>query len=228
VATGFSPGTPIGAKQYQVTDLDAHSWVEVYFTGIGWVPFDPTPGVAPANSQAAPGDLTAAPSRGINPGNFRRQGANPDRAQGGDATSPASDETNGGPVAAVLAGLAVLGLSTAGVATALRRRRFAALPPAAALAAQADEIRRALPRAGLRVPPGATPLAMERRLRRAARPRAAAYLAKLGDARYAPGSNGGPTLRERSAVRRELRRGQPIRDRLRGVLTMPPGGPRPA
>ena len=22
---------------------DAHSWVEVYFTGYGWIPFDPTP-----------------------------------------------------------------------------------------------------------------------------------------------------------------------------------------
>jgi protein-glutamine gamma-glutamyltransferase len=228
VATGFSPGTPIGANEYQVTDLDAHSWVEVYFTGIGWVPFDPTPGVAPANSQAAPGDLTAAPSRGLlDLGNFRRQRATPDQTQGAGAPSPAGDESDGGPAAIVLAGLAVLGVGAAGSATALRRRRFAGLPPAVALSAQADEIRGALPRAGLRVPPGATALAMERRLRRAARPRAAAYLAKLGDARYAPGSNGGPTLRERRAVRRELRRGRPIRDRLRGLLTMPPGGPRP-
>jgi transglutaminase superfamily protein len=26
-----------------VTTLDAHAWVEVYFSGIGWIPFDPTP-----------------------------------------------------------------------------------------------------------------------------------------------------------------------------------------
>ena len=30
-------------KDFVVRARDAHSWVEVYFTGYGWVPFDPTP-----------------------------------------------------------------------------------------------------------------------------------------------------------------------------------------
>lgn len=29
--------------QYTVNALDAHSWVEVYFPGYGWIPFEPTP-----------------------------------------------------------------------------------------------------------------------------------------------------------------------------------------
>lgn len=29
---------------YTVKNTDAHAWVEVYFNGIGWVPFEPTPG----------------------------------------------------------------------------------------------------------------------------------------------------------------------------------------
>jgi transglutaminase-like putative cysteine protease len=29
--------------QFEVTSDDAHAWVEAYFTGIGWLPFDPTP-----------------------------------------------------------------------------------------------------------------------------------------------------------------------------------------
>jgi uncharacterized protein (DUF58 family) len=30
-------------ERYVVRQSDAHSWVEIYFPGIGWVPFDPTP-----------------------------------------------------------------------------------------------------------------------------------------------------------------------------------------
>jgi len=29
---------------YTVRNADAHSWVEVYFEGFGWIPFEPTPG----------------------------------------------------------------------------------------------------------------------------------------------------------------------------------------
>ncbi len=54
VAAGFSPGSyNRDTKEFRVRDLDAHSWVEVYFTGIGWVPFDPTPIRAPAESQSS-------------------------------------------------------------------------------------------------------------------------------------------------------------------------------
>ncbi len=52
VASGFSPGASIQSGTYTVRDFDAHSWVEVYFNDIGWVPFDPTPAAAPARSQA--------------------------------------------------------------------------------------------------------------------------------------------------------------------------------
>ena len=31
-------------KQWTVYDRDAHTWVEVWFNGYGWLPFDPTPG----------------------------------------------------------------------------------------------------------------------------------------------------------------------------------------
>jgi protein-glutamine gamma-glutamyltransferase len=43
VAAGFVPGR-YHDDFWQVTDHDAHTWVEVWFRGFGWLPFDPTPG----------------------------------------------------------------------------------------------------------------------------------------------------------------------------------------
>lgn len=46
-AKGFGPGTEIPSfdqrKTYEVKNLNAHSWPEVYFSGYGWLPFEPTP-----------------------------------------------------------------------------------------------------------------------------------------------------------------------------------------
>ena len=45
VAAGFSSGIyDEERKQWTVYDRDAHTWVEVWFNGYGWLPFDPTPG----------------------------------------------------------------------------------------------------------------------------------------------------------------------------------------
>jgi len=43
-ATGFLPGeyNDVGGD-YIIRGSDAHAWVEVYFTGYGWMTFDPTP-----------------------------------------------------------------------------------------------------------------------------------------------------------------------------------------
>jgi len=43
VAVGFTSGRLEDGK-WIVTDHEAHAWVEVWFEGQGWVPFDPTPG----------------------------------------------------------------------------------------------------------------------------------------------------------------------------------------
>ena len=48
VVTGFATGQRVGADRYDVRDLDAHEWIEAYFPGVGWVPFNPTPAAAPA------------------------------------------------------------------------------------------------------------------------------------------------------------------------------------
>jgi transglutaminase-like putative cysteine protease len=50
---GYYGGVRTPTGYYAVRGGDAHSWVEVYFTGLGFVPFDPTP--AAARGGAAPG-----------------------------------------------------------------------------------------------------------------------------------------------------------------------------
>lgn len=47
---GFAPGTPgritDGLQEYQITNDNAHSWVEAYVPGTGWMQFEPTIGFA--------------------------------------------------------------------------------------------------------------------------------------------------------------------------------------
>lgn len=54
LAAGFVPGErdPISGR-FTVRERDAHAWTEVWFAGVGWVPFDPTAEVPLAGEDAA-------------------------------------------------------------------------------------------------------------------------------------------------------------------------------
>ena len=65
IAVGYAPGRPTGATvslsgqgplpEFEVDARDAHAWPELYFQGIGWVAFEPTPsrGIVPAYATEA-------------------------------------------------------------------------------------------------------------------------------------------------------------------------------
>jgi transglutaminase-like putative cysteine protease len=227
VAAGFSPGSfNRDTREYRVRDLDAHSWVEVYFTGIGWVPFDPTPSAAPAESQAnglagtsaARGDAGEIRGGENAIGPSERAGPQPEAGGGGD----------GGMSGWVGVGAIALLALAGGAGWALVRRYGArrSLPHAELGEAQLAELRAALPKLGWNLADGTTLLGLERRLDRVAGPAAAGYAAKLRAHRFDPRAPAAPTPAERRALRRELTARGGIRARLRGLLAIPPGGPR--
>jgi transglutaminase superfamily protein len=63
VVAGFATGRQQGGG-FVVRDTDAHAWIEVYFEGVGWVPFNPTPGAAEAEIDPSLDPLAAATAAG--------------------------------------------------------------------------------------------------------------------------------------------------------------------
>ncbi|WP_188110476.1 transglutaminase TgpA family protein [Aeromicrobium ginsengisoli] len=59
IAVGYAPGSVVGIKdgqnQYEATSDDLHAWTEIYFAGVGWVGFEPTPSIGSATSFTEPG-----------------------------------------------------------------------------------------------------------------------------------------------------------------------------
>jgi transglutaminase-like putative cysteine protease len=223
VAAGFSPGSyNKDTREYRVRDLDAHSWVEVWFTGIGWVPFDPTPARSPAQSQSSALATSAAAAdagevRGVREGVAASEHA---------AEASASGGGQGGSSWVLPALLFLVGvpLTLGVVMVGLRVARLRLLSPDEVAEAQLSELRRALVRLGWEVPESTTLLRLEQRLGRLAGPSSEAYAEALRANRYDPRAPAGPSLHERRAVRRELSRGGFV-ERLRGFLAIPPGAP---
>nr|WP_223242416.1 DUF3488 and transglutaminase-like domain-containing protein [Streptomyces sp. CBMA123] len=64
VAVGFTPGDSKGGGTYSVTGKMYHAWPELYFSGYGWLRFEPTPSRGiPTNYSEASSTPTTAPTQ---------------------------------------------------------------------------------------------------------------------------------------------------------------------
>jgi transglutaminase-like putative cysteine protease len=219
VASGFSPGSlDTERREYVVRDVDAHSWVEVYMPGIGWVTRDPTPPDSPARTQLADLAVGAQDSAVTFSGSERALDRSPDAGLAG-VQAPATGAKSGpstGLVIGLVVGALILAAALALLVRRGRKRRGATADAHAD--AELAELVRALQRSGRVPPPQLTLAALSERY--AGTP-AQDYVRALADARYGYGT-GGPTGAQRAALRRELGAGLGHRGKLRAWWALPP------
>jgi protein-glutamine gamma-glutamyltransferase len=222
VAAGFLPGSYDDAtRRFIVRAIDAHSWVEVYFAGIGWVPFNPTPSRTSATIARFPSARTATPVGAIaaTVGAARVRATDPATAGLGRRSPGFGSFPLLGLIALALAALlAPLALSARWLSGRMRLLR--SLAGDGELATR--ELARALGRLGYALPATVTLAQVEAMVRLHGGSDAARYVRLLRDRRYGPGSVAPPTLRDRRRLRLALTVHLGLDARLRGLWALPP------
>ena len=244
VAVGFSSGT-YNAKTgtWTVTDHDAHAWVEAWFRGYGWLPFDPTPSAgrpevgelsAPYSSASAGFDLRRAGGTPAGPGativaqaahRHGETGPAPSTAaasSGGNASASTSHHTS--LLTLLLLVLAAVAVAIVATKLALRRARYLTRDPRRVAAACRRELADYLLDQRIESARSATLHELGALVRRELAVDPDPFVAAATAARFGRPDGAAPAAR---AARRELRslvRGVrsrlTARERLRGLLSL--------
>ena len=237
VAAGFTSGTR-DEGVWTVTDHNAHAWVEAWFPGYGWLPFDPTPGrgaLAASYSASSTGFNAgdAAEAFGGASGAAGRGGAGElsrllelkealaDR-QGGQGVVENDRDLRGLWLIVLL--LAAAGLSIGALKLVRRRLRYLTRDPRRTAAAARLELADFLADQGVEIEPSATPAELHEVVYRELRADGSRFAAALAEARFGPPAAMGPAAtearRELRALLRVIRHGLGRWARLRGFVTV--------
>jgi protein-glutamine gamma-glutamyltransferase len=189
VAVGFTSGTRDGGD-WVVTDRNAHAWVEVWFAGQGWVPFDPTPGrgVLAGDYSFASGSASAVAAlrRGDLSGRAPRgAAAAPDASDLPSSTSPGSDRAPALVAVALVLG-AVWILAVGGVKAIVRRSGYLTRDPRRIATASRRELEAFLRDQGVVLAPNATLADLQRAARLELGIDCRPFASALSRARYGP------------------------------------------
>ncbi len=246
VAAGFTSGAYDADRgTWRVNDRNAHTWVEVWFKGYGWLPFDPTPGrgnlggtyttssisvnvsgvenvLRKSIGSAAAGNLLRFQLGGHGqriPGDNQASSGDVAKARGGGTPGA------GFPVAQVLiAGLAVLVLLLVVAKLVFRRSRFLTGDPRAIATACRRELVGYLLDVGITIPRNLGIAELREVVLKRTGVDSGRLVEHMGQARFGPPAASAEAAHEAKselrAVRRRLRRAIPFSRRARGLFSV--------
>ena len=245
VAVGFAGGTFDSKKHvWKISDREAHAWVEVWFKGYGWLPFDPTPaaaGAAPRVTQAGVPAIDAGDPRLPTDGPLRRGGRASAveqklrKANGFDSgprrsfPGPALGAGGGGsdrsrPVLLLLAALAAAVGAIVLTKVGSRMIRAARRDPRGVSSACRQELASFLVDQRIEAPRSATLGELGEIVKREFGIGAEAFVAAATAARFGPSEGAAAAAltakRELRAILEQARRGLTWRERARGLLSL--------
>lgn len=179
IAVGYFPSASAtryidGEPEYEVLTDQLHSWPELYFEGVGWLPFEPTPSLGisvpeyslPAYAEQATGSQAAAPqSTEVAPTARARDDVDPAAESATGATSSLAQLRGWLTALAVAAGVILAGLVPASIRRWRRRRSLASIDRSDRPATEAwKELQNFARDYGVEVSGGDTPAAFGGRL----------------------------------------------------------------
>jgi len=235
VAAGFTSGSYANGT-WTVTDHNAHTWVEVWFPGYGWLSFDPTPGRGElgvsysASSDAFnPGDAALggfrSGSEGFDQGGAGELGRLTELKERRAANRGVTVRDEGVSSLWILLGLvAVTGAAIGLTKLVWRRSRYLTDDPRRLAGAARRELAGFLLDQGVHVSPSATPEELQALVRTHLGVDAGPFARAVAQARYGPpaGSGAAASLarRELRPLLRAIRRRIVLLQRLRGYVAL--------
>ena len=224
VAVGFTSGRQDDGT-WVVTDHEAHAWVEVWFAGVGWIPFDPTPGRGTLGGEYSISSRSEDAVARLRRGQLTESTPAPTRAPDLPSPTDASSTSQAPSLVAVGLVLGAFWVVFLGVGKALSRRaRYLSRDPRRLATASRRELEDFLRDQGIDVPPNATLGTLQRTVSREFGLDGRAFAAAASRARFGPPAaiqQGG------ASPRREVRRliGAARRDlslwaRFRGLVSL--------